>query len=1028
MRAIFSAANSHSHSSDAAPDTVTSPAAPPSTTTPQASPPPPSPRSTTQQSTTPSVSVSSPDEPATPRRIKSKSSLRSIRSIGSIGSSLHEDEYDDNLSQSDKSLIRPNILRRLSPGLAARVKLLDGSAKTAAQSRHAALVGRIPEEQIKELDSLHQDRSIKVEKKGRAWNGISFVSNKQKQHQQHLDLPLDVPEPPVADAVPGSEPDEDAASTDADRLDTEEVEQEGEVDDTPTTMSVVESVPAPLGGPEISGSNVEDQTEPQTDYEKFIQKSNELEAFGAPPPPPKDSPPVSSRASTSSRSYFNPRGLSRTESIYSFSRSSFSNQISQLTSIALPQPSSLEASIASISNAPAAVKALTGAAEQIQIWIKKASGVLSGLDAEDDVEWAAAGGREGLDEVDKSITKFESLVNVYVRAIEDVQLREDIANVTTEGLETIVSQMDTILQSWAQIKSRLRAVKGQVELAMEWEELWNSVLGDVDEEVEALEQLVFEMEAKRHFNLANQDSPSLDINELETIVEETPSNGRMFANKRSSIGSLYPAPPALEKPIIQTHQDDANHSNLVQLFARLQPLRASLDFLPMRLSMFESRAEQIFPSACAELVDRREKLEEGYKNLQTEADSLRKELEEDRWILVFRNAGSQAQKMFESVERSIAKLQEGLETGMHLNNPSGMTSRIESYEAKKQHYVPAIERVVTITQKGVSDRLTVNGEILRLLASMESKVDALRASTKVMDSSLEDIQDLRTQHLRDSISTVLTMDSPATGSLADTPGSSPASSIIMTPANKSTAPYGSSSRRGSSVGSAARTSTGRRVSGLPQLASNLSSRKSSIPKTTLTAPSPTPVRKITQSTLSPAMLNRPRWNGSTNTNDLDVGHKHKWSPSFRKSTTPSRPARPSSTVPSRESASPIPRAASRISSRLTSRSPARTSSPSPGRSILDPPPYSKLRRPGGIENMNNAPRSRQSFAGTSFSRSVLQDQSSIPESPTKGARPGTALGHSGSRRISLLPLPRSRKENNAPATRSKLADRPPWRG
>ncbi|KAL4791018.1 hypothetical protein BDV19DRAFT_371285 [Aspergillus venezuelensis] len=1007
MRAIFSAASSHSHSSDAAPDTVTSPAAPTSTTTSQASPPPPSPRSTTQQSTTPSVSVSFPDEPATPRRIKSKSSLRSIRSIGSIGSSLHEDEYDDNISQSDKSLIRPNILRRLSPGLAARVKLLDGSAKTAAQSRHAALVGRIPEEQIKELDSLHQDRSIKVERKGRAWNGISFVSNKQK-HQQHLDLPLDVPEPPIADAVLGSEPDEDAATTDAGRLDTEEVEQEGEVDDTPTTMSVVESAPAPLGGPEISDSY--------------------LEASGAPAPPPKDSPPVSSRASTSSRSYFNPRGPSRTESIYSFSRSSFSNQISQLTSIALPQPSSLEASIASISNAPAAVKALTGAAEQIQIWIKKAFGVLSGLDAEDDVEWAAAGGREGLDEVDKSITKFESLVNVYVRAIEDVQLREDIGNVTTEGLETIVSQMDTILQSWAQIKSRLRAVKGQVELAMEWEELWNSVLGDVDEEVEALEQLVFEMEAKRHFNLANQDSPSLDISELETIVEETPSNGRMFANKRSSMGSLYPAPPALEKPIIQTHQDDANHSNLVQLFARLQPLRASLDFLPMRLSMFESRAEQIFPSACAELVDRREKLEEGYKNLQTEADSLRKELEEDRWILVFRNAGSQAQKMFESVERSIAKLQEGLETGMHLNNPSGMTSRIESYEAKKQHYVPAIERVVTITQKGVSDRLTVNGEILRLLASMESKVDALRASIKVMDSSLEDIQDLRMQHLRDSISTVFTMDSPATGSLVDTPGSSPASSIIMTPANKSTAPYGSSSRRGSSVGSAARTSTGRRVSGLPQLASNLSSRKSSIPKTTLTAPSPTPVRKIPQPTLSPAMLNRPRWNGSTNTNDLDVGHKHKWSPSFRKTTTPSRPTRPSSTVPPRESASPIPRAASRISSRLASRSPARTASPSPGRSILDPPPYSKLRRPGGIENMNNAPRSRQSFAGTSFSRSVSQDQSSIPESPTKGARPGTALGHSGNRRISLLPLPRSRKETNAPATRSKLADRPPWRG
>ncbi|KAL5048256.1 hypothetical protein BDW71DRAFT_27220 [Aspergillus fruticulosus] len=1010
MRAIFT---SSTHPSEPAPDTSTS------ATTSQASPPPPP----------PTVSVSSPDESATPRRVKSKSSLRSIRSIGS--SSLHEDDGDD--TQSERSLIRPNILRRLSPGLAARVKLLDGSSKTTTSSRNSGAVGRIPEEQIKELDSLHKVRSIRVEKKGRSWNGTSLVNKTQKQEQVRREeqpeqerRPPDVPEPPVAE--PTLESGQDTIS---DRLET----KEEEVEDTPTTMSVVEPAPASLG-PEIIDSNVEDQTEGPTDYEKYIQKTSELEATGAPCPPPKDSPPIQSSASSNTQSYFNPHGLQRTSSIYSstnsifsFSRSSFSNQISQLTSIALPQPSSLEASITSISNAPAAVKALTGAAEQIQIWIRKASSVLNGLDAEDDVVWAAAAGREGLDGVDKAITKFESLVNVYVKAIEDVQLREDIANVSTDGLETIVTQMDSILQSWAKIKSRLRAVKEQVELAMEWEELWNSVLGDVGEEVEELEGLVFEMEAKRHFNLASEDSTGLDINELETIVEETPSGGRM-SNKRSSMGSLYPAPPALDRPVIQTQQDDTNHSNLVELFARLQPLRASLDFLPMRLSMFQSRAEKVFPSACAELVERREKLEKDYKNLQADAETLRKELEEDRWIMVFRNAGSQAQKMFESVERSISKLQEGLETGMHLHNPAGMTNRIESYEAKKQHYVPAIERVLTITQKGVKDRLTVNGEILRLLANMESQVNALRASIKVMDSSLEDIQDLRAQHMRDSISTVLTLDSPATGSLADTPGSSPASSVVMTPANKS-------SRRGSSVGSAARTSTGRRVSGLPQLASNLTGRKSNnstvTPKTTLTAPSPTPAaRKPPQPALSPAMLNRPRWNTSTNTNDLDVGHRYKpWTPSLRKPSAPSRGTRPSSTIPAGDlSASPAPpttRSASRISSRLGLRSPGRTASPSPGRSILDPPPYSKLRRPMGTENMSNAPRCRQSFAGTSFSRSVSQDQGRSG-SPTKAARPGTALGHSGSHRISLLPLPRNRNKDNTSSTRSKLSERPPWRG
>ncbi|KAL2870765.1 KAR9 family protein [Aspergillus lucknowensis] len=953
MRAIFTA-------STATPASARPSDLPPDTSTSQVSPPPP----------TPSLSVSSADDPPAPRRIKSKSSLRSIRSLGS--NSAHEDEYDDD--QSDRSLIRPSILRRLSPGLAARVKLLDGSAKTTSPSRNYGAVGRIPEEHLKELDSLHQNLSVKVEKKGRVWNGIQLISKSQKQQREQQQLAPDVPEPyPVTDSNLGSEQGVSPPPPDSDNT------QKDEVEDTPTAMSVVESAPAPLG-PEASNSNVEDKAEGPTDFEKYIQSTRQLEANNAPAPPPKDSPPPPSSASSQTQSYFNPRGLQRTESIYSFSRASFSNQISQLTSITLPQPSSLAASISSISNAPNAVKALNSAAEQIQIWIRKASDVLSGLDAEDEVEWAAAGGRDGLDGVDKAITKFESLVNVYVKAIEEVQLRDDIANVSTESLETIVTQMDTILRSWAQIKSRLRNIKEQVELAMEWEELWNSVLGEVGKEIDDLDRLIFEMEEKRHVNLSSEEptGTSLDINELETIVEETPSTGLMHSKKRSSVGSLYAAAPAMEVPTIQPPQNDTNHAELIGLFARLQPLRASLDFLPMRLSMFQSRAENTFPSACAELEDRRDRLEQRYKAVQADAESLQKELIEDRWIIVFRNAGSQAQGMFESVERSILKLQEGLESGMHLHNPTGLTKRVESYEAKNQHYIPAIERVISIIRKG----------ILRLLERMTNKIDALKASIKVMDSSLEDVQHFLTQNMRDSISSTLTMDSPATGSVVDTPGSSPASSIVMTPANN---------RRGSSVSSAARTSTSRRFSGLPQPSSTLTGRKPSIPRTTLTAPSPKPnglttptpaTRKTSRPTLSPAMLNRPRWNGSVNTKDLEVGHTHK---SFRAS-------RPSSTIPS-PSRRDLP--VSRVSSRLTSRSPGGTASPAFGRSILDPPPYSKLKRPTGAENMSNAPRSRQSFAGASFSRS----------SPTRAARPGTALGHSGSR-----------------PTRSKLADRPPWRG
>ena len=220
-----------------------------------------------------------------------------------------------------------------------------------------------------------------------------------------------------------------------------------------------------------------------------------------PPSPPKDD---YFKSPHGVESYFNPMGLSRTNSIYTLSRASFSNQLSQLTSLVLPDATTLSSIVSSIPTAPAASKALSNAAIQIQRWIQKAAEVLGGLDAEDDVEWAAAGGREGLGEVDTAIGKFEKLITVYVKAIEELQKRPDIAAVPAKELKGVVETLDDIIQSWDNVRRLLKEVKSQVELAMEWEELWNVVLGDIGLEMENLTRLVFEMEEKRHRALAEE--------------------------------------------------------------------------------------------------------------------------------------------------------------------------------------------------------------------------------------------------------------------------------------------------------------------------------------------------------------------------------------------------------------------------------------------------------------------------------------------------------------------------------------------
>ncbi|OKL55607.1 hypothetical protein UA08_09036 [Talaromyces atroroseus] len=932
---------------------------------------------------------------------------------------------------------RASIFRRLSPGLAARVKLLSGSVEP-TRGKTAVGVGKIPQDHLRELDSLHQDLSIKVEKRGRAWPGLQIKrersapdllqspsptktqSSPQPQTQLH-DFASEIPLPSTPTSTIEYPSDDDARERAA-----------------ASTMTTVE--PAMTEERSTSQDVEAIQESGSSDLEEYLKRST-LEDQAAPSLPPKDTPPApSTPSSTNLPSYFSPRKMNRAESIYSFSRASFSNQLSQLTSINLPQPAALEASISSIVNAPTAVRALMGAAEQIETWMNKASDVLNGLDAEDDVEWAAAGGREGLEEVDKAVVKFESLVDVYVKAIENVQLRDDIDDVRASDLTLIVSQMDATLKNWASIRTFLKGVKAQVELAMEWEELWNNVLGDVGLEIDNLSRLIFEMEEKRHKSLAPESEAEpgngLDINELETIVEETPFHGTPSSatNKRLSL-ALFPAADNTSNATAGNNSNPQDDANLMQLFARMQPLRASLDFLPMRLSMFHARAEALFPTACEELEDRKRRLETSYKKLESDAEALRRELGEDRWILVFRNAGKQAQKMCESVERSIGKLQESLEAGDPANNPIAITKKIESYEAKKIHYVPAISRVMTIIQKGVHDRLTVNGEVLTLLSDMNQRVDALKASMKVMDSLLEETTISKSQHLRDSISSIITADSPANTSLLGTPGSSPASSVIVTgytsgvrtPNAAAAAAAGGSSRRGSSVGSTSRTATtaSRRLSGIPTA---VSSRKPSTTLSVHSSTTPTPAPRSNRLSSAPT-LNRPRWNASTNTSDLDVGHSFKSlspSPYRNNLSVPSgRTSRSTSSslpVPSplsrATSSSPAPtgRTGSRMSYRSGSRlgtasptSPSMTAKSRGPSSLLDPPAYNKLRKSAG--NLPTGLRNRQSYGGPM----TVKGQEEEAEQTT--ARPGTSLGHGhSSRRTSLLPQPKG-----------KTDERPRWR-
>ncbi|KAH8815337.1 cortical protein KAR9-domain-containing protein [Xylogone sp. PMI_703] len=948
--------------------------------------------------------------------------------------------------------------RKPSPGLAARLKALGFGReheKSPSPTPSHDHIGRIPEDQIRQLDSIYQanSRDSPVPKRGRAWSGVSGT---------HGYLTPQVTGgsgvSSIIDFTPGSfrtadvRPRQRSSSRDSVDRAMATYADEGGIDSHKYILPDHTNGNGTKASADVKQAHIERDT---------LSPSDRLPS-PPPPPPPKDTPPdnsASSEFSVDAPSYFNPFGLQRTGSIYTLSRVSFASQLAQLTSLQLPDAESLSTKVSAIPTSKAASRALMGAAEQIRSWISKASEVIAGLDSEDDVEWAAAGGREGLEDVDSAITRFEELITVYVSAIEDLQNRADIATVPTDELTEVVTQVESILSEWGKIRSTLRAVKNSVEIAMEWEELWNTVLGDIGNEMDVLARLVFEMEEKRHKSmLAETSGDGVDITELETIVEETPPQKSRLQANRFGMPTTFPLTPNSPNASAMA-QDD---SSLLALFARMQPLRASLDFLPMRLSTFHARAEDIFPTACEELEMKREGLEASWKKLEKDAESLRRELGEDRWVLVFRGAGRQAQKMYESVERSLAKVKEAIDSGLHLNNPAAMIKRLESYEAKKTYYGPAIERVLSIIEKGVKDRLTVNGEILRLHSDMQNRWAALKEQMSELDMAVEELQaEKKSQQLRDSISSLVSNDQSTIGSLNDTPGSSPASSVIMnglsggldsTPANgkprsnsKTHLPQ-PSAMKSAITPSANRLSRKSSSNRLSVYSSTSSGALSPTPSIRNASKTPTGNRLPRPSNLAPD--GRPRWNSSTNIQGTIIGHNFK-------------PL--SLTTPSPHAKTPIP-----VHSKLPLRSPVSrdsTNSPAPEstptkntkrfsqRDISSPGPYSRQVLSASLPPRYRSPNPPSTTSNT-HRRVSLQPTSSnsgdtgvSPPAP-RPARPASSLAGS-SRRSSLLPQPRGRTDSSVTgresphairgaqvamkrgtsqaSTDSKGKDRQPWR-
>ncbi|KAI0725406.1 hypothetical protein C8Q72DRAFT_852665 [Fomitopsis betulina] len=149
-----------------------------------------------------------------------------------------------------------------------------------------------------------------------------------------------------------------------------------------------------------------------------------------------------------------------------------------------------------------------------------------------------------------------------------------------------------------------------------------------------------------------------------------------------------------------------------------------------------------------------------WEALQKEIQVLREELKEDKWLTVFRTVTDQADGMMSSLEKAVNRCQEFIwkvQTSlMDAGTPSTSSVRsershisygydtfqalLDSFEAKKKHYMPATTKVLSIIDKGVQDRVTKNGECLRRHAESTQRWRTLRERIARTDADMEQVR------------------------------------------------------------------------------------------------------------------------------------------------------------------------------------------------------------------------------------------------------------------------------------------------
>lgn len=335
--------------------------------------------------------------------------------------------------------------------------------------------------------------------------------------------------------------------------------------------------------------------------------------------------------------------------------------------------------------------------------------------ADDDIEWVYEA-REGVQSVKTHLEDASGMMAHLMDLLESHPHRDD------KRQWDVVGKIEQAIKEWCDVLPLVDSLRNQAAVSVEWKELNDAIFTDLVEELETCDILVFKItQALARIDAATNRSNEneLDINNhidvdlVSTAMAESPlgNNIRLLSLSNS---------------------DREMNQDFIELQTRLDPLRASLNVLPERITQYKVRASE-FPSSFSALRSKLVKVNKRFKQVEAKAKEIEEQLQ-GRWSGAFAAILHQCNEDFEQVKQNL----EFIGAAEFRAHKGLKVDRIKMDRLAKQngYIIPSMAKALALLHRAITDKLCTDLSLESRLSQLHTEwINLLTQSSAVDDST-----------------------------------------------------------------------------------------------------------------------------------------------------------------------------------------------------------------------------------------------------------------------------------------------------